>query len=615
VRLKTSALVAGSAAFALVLSACGGGGSTSSNPTTGAKGVSGFNAGSTGVVNPSDKKGTLKMANSDDIDSYDPARTYYAWGWDFTKSFYVRTLVTNSAKVGKDGTTLVPDLASDMPQISDDKLTYTFKLKSGIKFEDGSPITSKDIKYGIERVFAQDTLSGGPTYLKDFLDEGQNYPGPYKDTDPNKLGLNSITTPDDTTIVFKLKEPFSDLPYLLAMPGSGPVPKALDTGERYASKPVSSGPYKFQSLQIGKKAVLVRNPNWDPATDSNRKALPDEIDLTLKLASDEIDNQLLDGTLDIDTAQVGVQQAAQAKILLNPDLKKNADEPITGFTRYIAISSKVPPLDNIHCRKAVQYAADKVALQTARGGADAGGDIATSLLPPNIAGHDDSIDPFQTKSGKPQLDKAKDELKQCGHPDGFTTSQAGQNTGKSVKVSEAVQQALAQVGIKVTIAGQNTGKSPKVSEAVQQALAQVGIKVTIASSDASGYYRTTIGAPSNVHAKGYGLIQAAWGADWPTAYGFMQVLVDGRAIKPSGNNNYAELNDPDINALIDQAKKETDIQKAAAIWTQIDKKAMELAANVPYVYDKALNYRNPRLTNVYITGSYGFVDFSALGVS
>ena len=103
-RLKTGALVAGSAAFALVLSACGGGGGTSTNPTSGPKGASGFNAGSTGIVNPSDKKGgTLKLANSDDIDSYDPARTYYAWGFNFTKSFYARTLVTTAPKPGKGG--------------------------------------------------------------------------------------------------------------------------------------------------------------------------------------------------------------------------------------------------------------------------------------------------------------------------------------------------------------------------------------------------------------------------------------------------------------------------------------------------------------------------------
>ena len=587
-RTRIGAVAAGSAALALVLSACGGGGSSNNGPNGTAKNSSGFNAGTTSIVNPSDKKGgTLKMANTSDIDSFDPPRSYYSWAWNFEKSYYARTLVTNTPKPGKDGLILQPDLAQALPEISADRLSYTFKLKQGLKFEDGSPITSKDVKYGIERICAQDVLSGGPTYLIDFLDEGQNYPGPYKDTDPNKLGLKSIKTPDDSTIVFTLKEPFGDFPYLLSMPGASPVPKDKDTGEHYATKPISSGPYKFQSIALGKSAVLVRNPNWDPSTDPIRKALPDEIDLALQIDANEIDNQLLDGTLDIDTDQVGVQQAAQAKILLNPDLKKNADEPHTGFVRYFAISQSVPPFDNIHCRRAVQYAIDKTALQTARGGADAGGDIATNMLPPNILGYDASLDPFNTKSGKPQIDKAKDELKQCGKPDGFTT----------------------------TIVGTNTGKSPKVSEALQQALAQVGIKATIAATDASGYYRTTIGSPSNVKAKGYGLMQAGWGADWPTAYGFDQVLVDGRAIKPSGNNNYAELNDPEINSLIDQAKKESDVNKAAQIWTQIDKKVAELAVYLPFVFDKALNYRNPRMTNVFVNGYFGMWDFSALGVS
>ena len=587
-KLKTSAMIAGSAAFALVLSACGGGGSSGTNGSGGNKGASGFNAGVTGIVNPSDKKGgTLKMANNDDADSYDPARSYYAWVWNFEKSFYVRTLVTNTPKPGKDGVLLQPDLAQAMPEISPDKLTYTFKLKQGLKFEDGSPITSKDIKYGIERVFAQDVLSGGPTYLIDFLDQGQNYPGPYKDTDPAKMGLKSVQTPDDNTIVFKLKEPFGDFPYLLSMPGAGPVPQKLDTGERYNTKPVSSGPYKVQSLDVGKKVVLVRNENWDPATDPIRKALPDEIDLTLKLDPNEIDNELMDGTLDLDTGQTGVQQAAQAKILLQPDLKKNADEPITGFIRYFAISTKVPPFDNIHCRLAVQYATDKQSLQTARGGADAGGDIATNMLPPNILGFDANLDPFNTKSGKPQVDKAKDELKQCGKPNGFNT----------------------------VIAARNKGKEPKTAEALQQALEQVGIHATLDVSDASPYFRSTIGSPSNVHAKKYGIMTAGWGSDWPTAYGFLQVLVDGRAIKQSGNNNYAELNDPEINSLIDKARAESDATKAADIWSQINSKVMDTATQLPFVDDKALNYRNPRMTNVFVNSYYGMWDFSTIGVS
>ena len=585
-RMRTGALVAGSAAIAVMLSACGGG---SADPKPdGQKGVSGFNAATQGVVNPSDKKGgTLKLVNQSDPDSFDPARMYYAWVQNFAKGFYARTLLTNEAKQGKDGLTLVPDLAQDLPQITDGGKTYTFKLKSGIKFEDGSAITSRDVKYGVERIFAQDVLSGGPTYLIDVLDQDQDYAGPYKDTDPNKMGLKSVETPDDSTIVFKLAEPLGDFPYLLALPGAGPVPASKDTGDKYGDRPVSTGPYKFQSYDAGKKAILVRNENWDPATDKVRKALPDQIDLTIGTAVEEIDNQLLSGTLDLDTAQTGVQQGAQPKLLLDPEKKKNADTPATGFIRYVAISTKVAPFDNVHCRRAVHYAADKVALQTARGGADAGGDIGTNMLPPNIAGHDPNLDPYNTKSGKPQLDKAREELKLCGKPDGFET----------------------------VIATRNTGKEPKTAEALQQALQQVGIKARLDPSDPSLYFRSTIGSPSNVKAKGYGVMFAGWGADFPTGYGYLSVLVDGRGILPSGNNNYAEIDNAEVNSLIDKAKAESDPKKAADIWGQINKIVMDDAVMMPFVYDKALNYRGPRLTNVFITDFYGMVDFGSLGLA
>ncbi|MFC5008695.1 ABC transporter substrate-binding protein, partial [Dactylosporangium cerinum] len=324
-----------------MLSACGSGGDDK-KPSTGEStaGVSGFNAATKGVVNPSDKKGgTLKLVNHSDADSWDPVRAYYAWVWNFQKGYYVRTLLTNASKPGEDGLKLEPDLAEKLPEITDGGKTYTFKIKAGVKFEDGSPITSKDIKYGIERVFAQDILSGGPTYIVDVLDQGQKYPGPYKDSDPNGLGLKSVETPDDTTIIFKLKEPLSDFNYLLAMPGAGPVQKAKDTGDKYGDKPVSTGPYKFQSFDPGKKAVLVRNENWDPKTDTIRKALPDQIDLTIGTAVEEIDNQLLAGDVDVDTAQTGVQQGAQPKILLDASKKANADTPTTGFIRYFSINT------------------------------------------------------------------------------------------------------------------------------------------------------------------------------------------------------------------------------------------------------------------------------------
>ncbi|MCW2566767.1 MAG: putative transporter substrate-binding protein, partial [Mycobacterium sp.] len=229
-RPRTAArAVAGLAVLATLAAGCGGGSGNGDNKIEiGNKGVD-------GVHNPSDVKGgELRILNTDDVDSLDPARAYYAFVWNLSR-FYNRTLVTFDPKPGADGQKLVADLATDTGKSSNGNKTWTYTLKDGVKFEDGTPITSKDIKYGVERVFAQDVINGGPTYLIDFLqDPKKPYPGPYKDKDPNKLGLKAVQTPDDKTIVFNLNKPLPDFPYLLQLPGSGPVPKARDTGAQYA---------------------------------------------------------------------------------------------------------------------------------------------------------------------------------------------------------------------------------------------------------------------------------------------------------------------------------------------------------------------------------------------
>src|SRR5262249_15776370 len=102
---------------------------------------------------------------------WDPARTYTGTTWNLQR-LYLRTLVTPAAEPGNGGLALVPDLARALPEISGDGLTYRFRLKSGLRFETGTAVTSRDIKYGIERVFAQDVLDGGPVYLIEYLDQG-----------------------------------------------------------------------------------------------------------------------------------------------------------------------------------------------------------------------------------------------------------------------------------------------------------------------------------------------------------------------------------------------------------------------------------------------------------
>ena len=232
------------------------------------------------------------------------------------------------------------------------------------------------------RTVDKDTLVNGPTYFGDTLDL-KGYTGPYKQPTAD---TDAITTPDDRTIVFHLTTGFSGFDYFAMLPATIPVPKAKDTGVKYKEHVISSGPYKFGSYDQGKSFTLVRNDQWDPATDPNRKALPDSYSITLGMNADDVDKQLQSGDLDLDIAGTGVQPAALSTVLTDPNLKAQADNPALARLWFTNINPKVAPFDNIECRKAVQYATDKVSYQTAFGGPFAGGDIATGLLPPQIPG-------------------------------------------------------------------------------------------------------------------------------------------------------------------------------------------------------------------------------------
>jgi len=568
----------------------GGGGKTAS---------SGYNAALNAVVNPSTAKGgTLQLASTGDCDYWDPARTYYAFCWNLQR-MVSRGLMAYKAVAGPDGASVVPDIAEEAGKASDGNKTWTYKIKKGLKFSDGSPITSENVKYGVERIFAGDIINGGPTYMVTFLCPGGTKPdgscpaylGPYKDKDPKHLGLTTIETPDAQTIIFKLNQAFGDFNYLAAMPGTTPIPIAYDQsakgGAKFTFAPILNGPYKVGSYQPGKKMTLVRNPNWDPATDPFRKALPDSVVFTVNSNAQDVDNRIVANTVDVDPGGTGVQVATQQRVLRDNNLKARADNPFTGFTRYFALETKVPPFDNIHCRKAVEYAINKVDIQTARGGPIGGGAIGTTMLNPNVQGYT-SFDLYPNGADhRGDLTQAKSELAACGKPNGFST--------------------------KLTTT--NAGKGPPVAEAAQAALRRVGIKVTIEQGDPASYYSQFIGAPATNRSKGYGIMVAGWGADFPTGYGFFSQIVDGRTIKPQGNSNYAELNSTKVNDLIDKANAATSAEEASKTWGDVDKAVMEEAAEVPYLYDKALLLHSSRLKNIYVTAAFGMYDYQALGVA
>ncbi|MEE4541438.1 protein kinase [Streptomyces sp. V4-01] len=197
----------------------------------GGKRGSGYGGGLDGVVRPSTAKGgTLRLVATDPpLNLLDPAATYEQPAWNVQRLF-LRKLVDYVPAPGAAGRTVVPDLATDTGKVSSDGLTWTFHLKPGVKYQDGSPITSMDVKYGVERTFARDVFPGGPSYFPELLDEGQHYPGPYEDGDPTELGLKSVATPDAATISFTLAKPFADFRYVLALSVGAPVPRLADSG-------------------------------------------------------------------------------------------------------------------------------------------------------------------------------------------------------------------------------------------------------------------------------------------------------------------------------------------------------------------------------------------------
>jgi peptide/nickel transport system substrate-binding protein len=583
-KTKPLAILALGVALSTGLAACGG---SSKSTSSGGGGGAGYGAAIDNVIDVSSTKGgTLRLADSDDFDSPDPGNTYYAWVQNFDR-LYSRSLTTFKPAAGKDSLTVVPDLAEQLGTSPDGGKTWTFKIRKGVKYDDGTVVTSKDVKYAVERSNFSDELQLGPKYFKTFLvDNKPAYKGPYKDKSPQ--GLKSIETPDDNTIVFHLNQKFADFNYLVQMSETAPVPQAKDTGLKYANSIVSSGPYKIDSYSQGKSMTLSRNPNWDPATDPIRKALPDRIELQLKQNADDIDNRLLSGALDMDITGVGVQSGTQGKVLGDTARKKNADNPIQGFLRFMSINVHVKPFDNVHCRMAVQYATDKVAAQAAYGGPIAGGDIATTMIPPTVNGYR-KFDLYPSGAdGHGDLAKAKQELAACGQPNGFSTKL----TARSDRPKEVAE-----------------------AQGIQQGLAKVGIKTEIKTFPAGDYFNKYVGAPKYVHDNGIGLMLMAWAADWPTGFGFLQQIVDGRAIKPSGGNNLSEENNPAVNAAFDAGIGNTDDAARTKAWGDIDEMVMKDAVNVPLIYAKAVLYRPPNVKNVGITFGYGgMYDYLNMGV-
>ena len=527
------------------------------------------------------KGGTLTVLNSRPQEDFDPARLYTSGGGN-VPSLVFRTLTTRNRESGAAGAEVVPDLATDTGRPSENATVWTYTLKEGLKYEDGTAITSADIKYAVERSFAPE-LSGGAPYLRDWLVGAADYQGPYKD----KKGLSAIETPDSRTIVFHLNKPEGEFPFLATQTQFTPVPKGKDTGTKYEEHPVSSGPYKVVTNENdGEHLVLERNTYWSTGTDAERKAYPDKVDVRSGLDSSVI-NQRLSASQGADasavTTDTNLGPAELAKVSGDKELASRVGTGHFGYTNYIAFNPTVKPFNNAKVRQAISYAIDRSSVINAAGGS-ALAESATTYLPNQKSFGYTPYDLFPAgKAGNAA--KAKELLAQAGYKNGLTVTLTHSNA-------------------------KDFETSPEIATAIQDALKKAGITVKLQGLEDNDY-RDKI---HNVKTEP-GFFLAHWGADWPSGGPFLAPIFDGRQIVKDGSNfNNGLLNDKSVNAEIDAINKLTDLDAAAKRWGALDKKIGEQALTVPLFHPVYKRLVGSDIKNVVISDWTGVLDISQVAV-
>ncbi|MBB4683406.1 ABC transporter substrate-binding protein [Amycolatopsis jiangsuensis] len=452
-------------------------------------------------------------------------------------------------KTSADGpATVVPDLATDTGRASADGKTWTFTLKDGLKMADGTPITSAEIKYGIERSF-DPAFSGGLGYHKTLLEGASGYQGPFKSGD-----LASIETPDPKTIVFHLARPYGDWPWIASMPAFAPVPKGKGTDANYDASPVASGPYVVAENTKGVRLRLTRNPNWNAQSDPARSGLPDAVVIQLGQDTGVMSQRLL-ASQGNDAYAFGanfVNPAQLAQIRSNPAAKNQLVTSKSGALAYLALNTKRGPLANPKVRQAFQYAVDKTAYQIATAGsADLAGPIATTLITEGIAGRE-KFDLYPAPPGG-DVAKAKQLLTEAGFPNG-----------------------LDNLDFPVSTSNNDADKA----QALQAALQRAGIRTKLRPLDDDAWTAVVTGNDG-----AYDLTLGSWQPDFPSANANIQPLF-GTSEIGNGGYNLSRYSVPEVDALIEQAQGTVDQQAAGKLWAKADKRILQDSPVIPLIYTR-----------------------------
>lgn len=570
IRVCSAALLA--LMLSLTVVACGSDSSSDTSTKVGAVPAEQSLTGKTG--------GNLTVLASSDVDYIDPGAAYYQFTFMVTGATQ-RSLYSFGPD---DAIDPVPDLATDAPDVSSDGKTVTVKMKPNVKFS--PPVdraaTSADVKYAVERAFLPTVANGyAGAYFGDII-------GIKEFQDGKADEISGIDTPDDTTIVFNLSRGTGGVVAgALALPISAPVPQEYaakfdaKNPSTYGVNQVATGPYMIEAdakgaltgYEPGKKINLVRNPNWDRATDF-RKAYLDTINI--EEGNDDTtvaSRQILKGNAQVNGDFGPPPPVLKQIVSSTPD--QLALTP-SGGLRYVSLNTTLAPFDNLNVRKAVLAVFDREAMRATRGGPLLG-PIANHFIPPEMGGFEEAggltgtgVDFLKNPSG--DLALAKEYMKKGGYPSGMYTG-----------------------GQQLLMVGTSGGAAQKSSEVAAAQLEKLGFKPKLRLVTQDSMYTKFCNVPK---AKVVICPNVGWLKDFADPQTILDPTFNGKNIVDVNNSNWPQLNNAAINSAMDKAEVLVGADARNKAWADIDRQITAQAPAVPWIWDDTANIRSTDVAGV-----------------
>jgi len=542
---------------------------------------------------PAQSGGTLHVLVAGDLQTLDPQLMYVGPEAFFAQRTFVRTLTTYGS--GDQERELVGDLATDTGTESNGGRTWTFTLREGVAWQDGTPVTCQDIRHGVARTFDRTTHVAGTNYATFLLNvptrvtaeglEKPVYAGP--DDKKNESHLLKAVVCKGRTITFNLRTPERDFPHIVALPEFAPRKAAADTTDTKATKALesalSTGPYRLKGpWQDGKGGTFVRNEHWRPETDPVRKAYPDSIVVTTGLDEETVIGRLLNQQNDDAYAVSWVQASPTLRNQANPAVQARITFPYSGGIDYLALNMRSAVMSKPVVRQAFALATNRATYVTANGGEGAAAP-AWSVLGPGI-------------------------------------SEAGLTPPKDARVEgdpEAARKLLEDAGltlpVKVRVVYAKSILGDKAYAALEAGWERAGFDVTLTGVAPEEYYQT-IEQPGS--AAKFDVFRGTWLPDIPSASGVLPALFDARInVDSSGpGQDVGYFDDPQVAALMDKAVATPDPRTRAAVWAAADALIRERGGYVALAADKGLHIHGSGVQHYADHAVGGIVDLATVSV-